>query len=254
MDVAIVGLGKVGRSLFRALSSLQFVRLHRIALSRQDLTLDSPPLIRLKSLPVNSWVFICVPESTLPRLAQLLLPSMPKVRWVFVSGSLHLKSLMALGFAPSYSFHPLFSFAAVRSLQGIPVGLDPMHPFLKRLVLDCGAYSFRLPGRTQDERTLYHAAAVLAAGGVSALTESILRLMVSAGLPRPTAARVVAPMMAQVLTNSLKKGPRRALTGPVVRGDERLIRQHLQALSHNERDVLPVYRSLLKMMRSLVDQ
>ena len=68
-------------------------------------------------------------------------------------------------------------------------------------------------------------------------------LLVDLGLDREAARDVLLPLGQGTLQNVKKTDPRRALTGPVVRGDAGTVKRHLDALRGHP-GALDIYRAL----------
>jgi predicted short-subunit dehydrogenase-like oxidoreductase (DUF2520 family) len=102
-----------------------------------------------------------------------------------------------------------------------------------------------------EAKTLYHLSAFLVCPTVVTLMAQAASLLKQAGVP----AKISSPMLKQFVSETAKNfaelGPRRALTGPAVRGDWATIRRHLTALKQSAPEFVPVYRSLLQAMLSL---
>ena len=81
--------------------------------------------------------------------------------------------------------------------------------------------------------SLYHAGAVMASNYVVALADVARSLLVAAGHPRGgRRCRRCVPLMTSAVRNLVEIGPaRRALTGPVARGDVGSVERHLEALA-----------------------
>jgi len=146
------------------------------------------------------------------------------------------------------SFHPLVAFAdlerAVVALHGATIaveGDDELIALLADLAEAVGGHAVRLaPGA----KAAYHAAAVLAAGGVVALLDAIAELGRVAGLDERNALAVYLPLMRQTLDNAEALGVQTALTGPFTRGDAGTLAAHLAELDHDAPGVLELYRAL----------
>ena len=81
------------------------------------------------------------------------------------------------------------------------------------------------------DRAAYHAAACIAANHVVALLGQVERVAVSVGLD----VEAFLPLTRAAVDDVAALGPRRALTGPAVRGDWATLSRHLDALPANER-------------------
>ena len=118
--------------------------------------------------------------------------------------------------------------AIAKSLGGIPVAI-----------------------RTQD-KPLYHAAAVMAAGSMYATTEAGLHLLERAGFTRQLAMRTLIPLMRQILDNIERIGPREAWTGPLSRGDYEIVARHARALRTSSPEVRKAYAALAMLAASIL--
>src|SRR5436190_6730758 len=104
------------------------------------------------------------------------------------------------------SFHPLVAFAdlerAVAALRGATIAIegdDQLLDLLARMAEVLGASAVRLaPG----SKAAYHAAAVLAAGGVDALLDTIAELGAVAGLDEPGSLAIYGSLVEQTLANA----------------------------------------------------
>ena len=143
------------------------------------------------------------------------------------------------------SFHPLVSFAqldqAVADLRGATVaveGDESLLPLLAELAESIGAQPVTLP---EGGKSAYHAAAMMAAGGVIGLFDAIAQVAVLAGLDERTAVAVYAPLARQALANAERLGIDQALTGPLLRGDVGTVRGHIAILRDLAPDTLALY-------------
>ena len=166
------------------------------------------------------------------------------------SGSLpsrELASVVALG-ARVASVHPLKSFAdshaAVRTFTGTYCAAEG-----DRAALDVLAPAFEAIGGRVSEidpqyKTIYHAASVIVCNYLAALMETGLRCYEKAGLERETATRMMEPLVRETLENVLTIGTARALTGPIARGDDEVVRRHLEAFDAWNERIAAIYRDL----------
>ncbi len=146
------------------------------------------------------------------------------------------------------AFHPLVAFAdlerAVAALHGATIaveGDDELVALLADLAEAVGGVPVRVAA---GAKAAYHAAAVLAAGGVIALVDAIAELGRVAGLDERSALAIYLPLMRQTLDNAESLGIRTALTGPFTRGDAGTLEAHLAELRRDAPDVLELYRAL----------
>jgi predicted short-subunit dehydrogenase-like oxidoreductase (DUF2520 family) len=112
----------------------------------------------------------------------------------------------------------------------------------RRLVRALGGQSFSIDSKTKP---LYHAAAVMSSGNVTALFDVALDMLERCGLPRRKAQKILLPLLESTTTNLARFDPARALTGSFARGDLATVKMHLLALSQTDLDeALKLYRSL----------
>lgn len=112
----------------------------------------------------------------------------------------------------------------------------------KQIVKELGGKPFSVK---TSEKALYHAAAVTAAGHVTALFDIAVSLMVKAGLDRTSARKVLQPLLLGVAQNLASKDTPAALTGTYSRGDEETLSRHIQALKkHASKSESSVYMDL----------
>ena len=144
------------------------------------------------------------------------------------------------------AFHPLVSFTAdversVEGLKGATVaveGDDDTVGLLADLAEAIGGLPVRLPAGSQ---AAYHAAAVLASGGLIALLDAVVALGAVAGLDEPGAVAVYGRLMEQTLANARAVGVAAALTGPITRGDAGTVTAHREALARFAPEVADLY-------------
>jgi len=147
------------------------------------------------------------------------------------------------------SFHPLASITnwsdgleRFRGAYFCLEGADKAVRTARSLIRKLGGQAFVI---TAADKPLYHAAAVTAAGHVTALFDVALSLMIKSGLDRQTARHVLQPLLTGVAENLSGHDTPAALTGTFARGDEATLQRHLEALkrkaSHEESRI---YRDL----------
>ena len=193
-------------------------------------------------------VFVTVPDDAIADVAaRLRLYAGQAV--VHTSGALDSSVLEPARAAGTHigSFHPMVAFAnqeaAVRSLPDATIaveGDEELLGMLGQLATDIGAQPVRLP---PTGKTAYHAAAVLAGGGVIGLLDGVAEVARGAGLDEAGALAIYVPLIRQALTNAEAMGIGEALTGPFVRGDVGTIRGHLAAMARLAPGALEMYRA-----------
>ena len=196
-------------------------------------------------------VILAVPDDVVARLAASLRLYAGQAI-VHTSGVLGVDVLApAIGAgSQAGAFHPLVAFAdldrALASLPGATIAIegdDDLAAHLAEMAEAIGAVPVRLaPG----SKAAYHAAAVMAAGGVVALLDVIREIAAATGLDEAGALRIYLPLLEQTVANARALGIATSLTGPAPRGDAGTIGLHLDALAASAPGALAVYRALLE--------
>jgi predicted short-subunit dehydrogenase-like oxidoreductase (DUF2520 family) len=268
LSVAVVGAGRLGTALALALAAcghqINAVVARRKSHARRVARLFPHPrphalaATELAALPHADLLVISTPDDQIAATAAQLARQTPAQRKrahaptdaartraratkrvaLHTSGALssaELSELRAAGFAVG-SLHPLVSVSDARAgaqafngaffcLEGDARAVS----VARRIVRALGGHSLSIK---PAHKTLYHAAAVLAAGHTVALFDLAAELLARCGVPTKQARRALAPLTASTLGNLLAThDPARALTGPFARGDAATVRRNLAALA-----------------------
>jgi predicted short-subunit dehydrogenase-like oxidoreductase (DUF2520 family) len=134
------------------------------------------------------------------------------------------------------SLHPAFSFAdparsvstfagTLCALEGDLEACDILHDF----ALALGGQPFTL---AEGGKAAYHAALTMAANFLVTLADLSMQTARQAGINDEIALLLISNLMQQTLGNIRQLGPAAALTGPIVRGDQGTVDQHLSVLNN----------------------
>jgi predicted short-subunit dehydrogenase-like oxidoreductase (DUF2520 family) len=145
--------------------------------------------------------------------------------------------------------HPLYTFPdplrASADLRGACIAVDGDRKALRAarsLALGLAATPLRVPG---SARAIYHLIASLMANDLVALLDIGLDLAARRlGMTAARARAAFLPLVRAAVENVARQGPRRALTGPVARGDAGTIARHLNALAREEEPIREIHRLL----------
>lgn len=238
MKIWILGAGKVGRALQRALQGSS----HRVTLRALRRGAPARP-------PAADLVILAVRDSQLaPLVAELAerraLASRAAV--VHVAGALGPEVLAPLRdtCAGVGQAHPLVSFASSRALptlRGAHLLVAGDAAAVRRARTLARALGMKAREWPKLDRASYHAAACLVAGGAATLVASGVRLLEVAGAPPADAARALGPLLRSVAENVERLGSSEALTGPVRRGDALTVSAHLACVVERAPELVPLY-------------
>jgi hypothetical protein len=220
--LTIVGRGKVGVALARAAA----------ARGLDAALVTSRGLRGLRSSDL--FVLTVADGAVLEVGIQLAATSLPATSVVHTSGLLspdHLAPLRASGWSVGQA-HPLLSFASPRSAvgEGATVLIGGDRRAVQRARALARALGLRAFVDDHLDRASWHAVAALVANGAAALVALGAARWEARGVPRATASRALATLLASVAANVDLVGAASALSGPVRRGDAGAVARHLAAL------------------------
>ena len=206
-------------------------------------------------LPHRGLLFLAVPDGAVSEMATRIAQMKPPAALgiVHLSGALGLDALSALESNPRGSFHPLQSFPMPRdpsAFQGITVAVDATTPSLMRRLRALARAVGAKPRHVGDEqRVLYHAAAVYASNFVDVVVAEAVRLLRGIGWTEEEATRALLPLVEGAVANIRRRGPVEALTGPIRRGDAETVTRHLRALDRPD-----LYRMLALVALEIAEE
>ena len=190
---------------------------------------------------------LAVPDRVVDEVSSEVTPVATTVV-VHLAGSLGLEVLA--GHPRRGAVHPLVSLpdAAVGQARLLDnawfaVAGDPL---AAEVVADLGGRAFEV---ADEDRVVYHAAAVAASNHLVALMGQVERMAAGIGVP----GEAYLDLARATLDNVAALGPAAALTGPVARGDWATVARHLKALEGLDEADAAVYRSLASAAKRLVD-
>lgn len=202
-------------------------------------------------------VFITTQDGEIGSVAKTLVGHIASRSYVFhTSGALSSEVLKPLAQAgcKTGSIHPLVSISAAElgperfrnaffCVEGQPEAVAEA----KKIVKALGGKSFSVD---TAYKTLYHAAAVTAAGHVVALFDAAVEMMTATGLSEDESRTILLPLVESSVENLKEQNSAEALTGTFARADVQTFAEHLKTLNANASDdLLEIY--LLLGERSL---
>jgi len=240
LDVAIVGAGRVGCSIARALAAREH-RIVAVSVARSSSAqrildvLGSVPIADPEDAALGaSVVVLAVPDDVLAETARRVAKGMREGAVVVHTSGIRGTDLLA----PCGS-----NVAAIHPAQTIPepttdltdvyfavTAPEHMREWSWWFVGELGGLPVDVP---EDQRALYHAALSIASNFTVALAGDAADL-----LGKPEA---LAPLIKQTVDNVIRLGADAALTGPIVRGDAGTVRAHIAALTAKAPHLLESY-------------
>jgi len=243
--VSIIGVGRAGGALALALAKKGYRienlvsrdqgKAERIANAIEPRP-NVPPEGDFSGIS-SEIIFITTQDSEVQQVAKALASEAAHGPFVFhTSGSLSSEVLSDLKEAgcETGSIHPLVSISDARMgserfggvyfcVEGTPKVVE----LAENIVAELSGNSFTIETR---HKALYHAAAVMSAGHVTALIDAAFETMAKCGLDPETAKNVLLPLIKSAVENLETLTPASALTGTFARADEGTFDRHLEAL------------------------
>ena len=267
-----IGAGKTGSSLCRLLSghlSLNqvinpTVKSAKAAVeligSGEAIGIDKQDFIEFK--PADLWMITC-PDDQIQVVGNKLIRS-----GVLASGNVIFHCCGSLSSsiwdAPDNieikvaSVHPIHSFAEANSSLNNPINF---HCAIEGDIeaMEILTVPFKLIGATlhkidRDTKSLYHASTVMACNYLVSLLELSHSMLQAAGIEQGKDRNILRPLIKQTLNNYLSTDAKKALTGPISRGDIDTVSSHLLALENQSQTWRDVYISLGKVTLDVAEK
>jgi predicted short-subunit dehydrogenase-like oxidoreductase (DUF2520 family) len=258
--IAIVGCGRVGITLTRFLSEAGYKPVGFASKSMESAK-KAAEIAGSGHFTTTPWeitkeadiIFLTTPDSTISDICNSIAFNDGFKRDSVVlhcSGALPSTILLAAKGCGAFigSMHPLQSFALTKSdespFQKIIFSVEGDTRAIniaKKIAIDLGADC--IPIKTQN-KTLYHAAAVVASNYLITLLSLAFGLIEHAGISGSDAWKVLRPLIEGTLSNIEKAGIPSALTGPIARGDIETVKKHIEEIRRKSPELLDLYNAL----------
>jgi predicted short-subunit dehydrogenase-like oxidoreductase (DUF2520 family) len=261
-SLAIIGAGRVGRTLGRSLREsgwkiiLVAARTKSTAKRAARFIGGGRPTIGLPStLGGAEAILLTVPDDAIAPvaadLARMIGAGLRGKIVLHTSGALDasvLQTLQRRG-AATGSMHPLQTFTGVNvpPLAGNVFAIEGDKQAVRTaraMVRTLGGVPVTL---SAANKALYHAGGAFGAGLVLALEESGAQLLKQAGLQHREAQRALLSLTRQVLEHYEKLGAQKAWTGPLSRGDYGVVAAHRIALRKAPPEFLAAYEAVSRL-------
>jgi predicted short-subunit dehydrogenase-like oxidoreductase (DUF2520 family) len=231
MRIVIVGAGRLGTAIAAALRG------------NDDFELTGP-LGRDESAAAGDVVLLCVPDREIAAAAAAIDPA------AIVGHCSGATGLEPLAPHEAFSLHPLMTVSHTGvDFAGATAAIDSdterAFEVARSIVRALEMKSVRIG---PQDRVAYHAAASIASNFLVTLEAAAERLAATAGVGR----EALAPLVRATVENWVALGPERALTGPVVRGDEQTVARQREAVAERTPELTPLFDALTAATRELV--
>lgn len=225
--VAVVGDGRLGRVLARALAAAGIA--------------VSGPLGRGETVPAADAVILCVPDDAVRAVAAALPAGVGPVG--HVAGALPLATA-----GVDFGLHPLQTFVGDEPpevFQGVSFAVAGRSPaaaaIAEELAVRLGGRPFTLH---DADRAAYHAAASIASNFLVTLMSAAEEVAALTGMSEEEARARLAPLVRTTVENWAHRGPADALTGPIARGDTDTVTRQRTAIAEHAPELLALFDAL----------
>jgi len=260
MHLAIIGGGRAawafGLSWLRAGWPVDGIEV------RAGSTSPVPKLLGAARLPpgeriLSDVVLVAVPDDALPAVCADVAGRCADPSWLVHPSGSHDSTLFG-SHVRAFSLHPLRALSLPGEGDGLADSLlvfegpDEARATAARIAEQLGA---RMAVVARERKLAYHAAAVIAANLVAAQLDLAARLIRDAGVDVPGLESELAGLARSAVDNWAARDGAARFTGPIARGDVRLVRAHLDHLAEDA-DASTLYRaaSLVLCRRLLAER
>lgn len=259
MAIGFIGAGVLGKGLALGLAAKDYrvEAAYSRSISSAQLMADQVAGCRVVETVQGladavDMVFITTPDWAISEVAA-------SVTWRKGQGAVHCCGAASIEMLTAASdqgalagaLHPFQTFGGVTDsaeatarLSGATfavAGQGWLQDFLWDLAREIGGRPVTIP---DVDRPLYHAAAVLGCGHLTALLQSVVEVWQALGYSSEQAMQSLYPLCRATLDAVAENGAADSATGPVIRGDVATLRSHLEALFLRLPELVPVYGAL----------
>ncbi len=257
----MIGIGRVGGALTLALARSGFridYLVHRNSQTAEQVIKRLPPGTRLANYDAvpqidSDIILITTPDPDIADVAHHLkdhLEGRPVVLHTSGSLSSNVLSEFAMIGCSTGSLHPLLSISdplvetnVFENAYFCIEGDDAAMAAARHIVKSLDGRPFSIPS---DEKALYHAAAVTAAGHLVALMDVAIEMLSRSGVDDLNAAKqILLPLIQSTVANLERQTPEHALTGTFARADLGAFDRHLASI---EKTMPPLIRNIYLLL------
>lgn len=266
LKVAVVGYGKLGRVLVRALIKARY-RITSIidSLEIDDKWLNSHEIIctnRVEDISADTdFVFVCINDDLIPEISGKIandLRFLKPITIAHTAGSLP-STVIPIGSASKVSrltWHPTQTFTGDEEpnhFKNICVTMDGDLSAVAiggQIARRLGAFDVEI---SPDSRDLYHLGCVFASNFLPVLFGNSMEMLIKTGMTKREAYHCLDPLIRSTMKSIKRKGIIEAITGPMVRDDQKTISRHKIAISESPHTIAlyeTLNAELLRMITS----
>lgn len=254
MKVYIVGLGKVGRTLLNAYRTMENAYIYIYDRDRTKIIneIDNVkvfPAFSIEDIKTADTVFVTV-------IDRKVLSSMDEISSEFSGNTVIMSATISMDSAMKHIkgsrnvilMHPIQTFSddmgGREAFAGIyfSVQYKGAKQFIDEFCDEFGCHY--ILADDSFNRHLYHASCIFASNFLVMMMKIASDLINKCGLSDEDVEYVLYPMMEKTVRNIKNKGIISSMTGPVMRGDSEVVKNHLKAIEDD--DIKEIYKALIR--------
>ena len=256
----IIGSGRVGRACGRLWARAKVFEIQDVLTRSRESAAEGVKFIGAghavgdlgEMRPADIWMIATRDDAIVPSAVTLAASGKvtPDDIVFHVSGATPSADLAPVkaGGALVASVHPIKTFTdaekAVKSFPGTYCAAEGDAEALAVLRLAFEKIGAKVFDIESALKPIYHSGGVFACNYLVALIEAALRAHKKAGIPRKASLRALEPMVRETVDAIFAKGPEKALTGPISRGDVSAVRRQLAEVGSWDAQMGELYRGL----------
>lgn len=259
MNVGIIGAGKLGSALAIALSKSGFgiSGVFSKSVESCQLLCEKLGMVMVNSFDIavlnSDVIFICIPDNYIDNMALKIAayfePELIRGKvFLHLSGALTsevLKPLENMG-AFAGSFHPIQTFAdrdnGWQKLYNCFFGFEGCVEAGECAKTIADRFNGRMISIRREQKSLYHAAACMISNYSVTLFYIMRQMLIKTGMDEDEAVKAFMPLLKNTVDNIERLGDINALTGPISRGDYKVVSQHLESIANEIPEYEDIYR------------
>jgi predicted short-subunit dehydrogenase-like oxidoreductase (DUF2520 family) len=198
-------------------------------------------------------ILLCVPDAEIAAAAEVVAGRAPLVG--HTSGATPLSALEPARRAGAevFGLHPLQTVTGEHTrFAGCGCAVAGSSPgavlAAARMATQLGMASFTV---ADSQRAAYHAAASISSNFLVTLQAEAEALADAAGIEGFDARQMLGPLVRTTVENWAALGPKRALTGPVARGDQATVAAQRTAIASQRPQLVPLFDQLVERTEAL---
>jgi len=241
--VGIIGSGKVGISMGRYLKKNGikldgFYDIHSERSTFHSIKLGVKRFSSIKELLISSKVImIAVPDDEIIRVWEEVKGEEIEGKTIFhTSGSLSSEVFSGGEKTFTASLHPMMTFSGeetdICEMERMTLALEGDAPLLEEVLTTLGNNYFKI---SKEDKVRYHLGGVYTSNLLIPMITRGIENLKLCGLEGEQIKKILLPLMEKTIENIYEKGSRKAVTGPVERGDVKTIKKHLKCQEDYER-------------------